>query len=224
MTIKKFSILVLWVIILVVGIYIGILAERQIGRHYPYSPPLSLQLQTHIKPNSINANQKDMKVIPLIDAYKDLLEGEANTFNANQKTTEPAPIKMVLTKMYHIKKGTLAYVNNNPFNLMFHGQGNSVKGKAGFAKFNTIQDGVNAGYRQIALDADRGHTLGSFINKYAPPESNDTEAYIKFLTYNMGINANQKMNALTFDLHKLGLLMMRMESNTKLEYKYYEHY
>jgi hypothetical protein len=78
--------------------------------------------------------------------------------------------------------------NNNPGNLVFKGQKGAIgQDSAGFAIFATINDGWKALERQITLDAGRGHTLHTFVYKYAPPETNDTEKYIRFLMDEMAI-------------------------------------
>jgi len=76
------------------------------------------------------------------------------------------------------KTGTLADRQRNPGNLRYVGQKNAVKGDRGFARFNTHQDGWKALRNQISLDASRGHTLQSFIYKYAPPSENNTASYL----------------------------------------------
>lgn len=78
-------------------------------------------------------------------------------------------------------KNSLANRLNNPGNLKFRGQPNSVKGDKGFAHFKDYQAGRSALEKQIRLDAGRGHTLKSFIDKYAPPSENDSKAYYKFV-------------------------------------------
>lgn len=81
--------------------------------------------------------------------------------------------------------------NNNPGNLMYAGQRGAIgKDEQGFAVFDTVDSGWAALYRQIQLDAGRGFDLKGFINKYAPPSANDTNAYLQFLIDQIGINAN----------------------------------
>jgi hypothetical protein len=160
------------------------------------------------------------------------LQLQTQTINADQKIkkTSDRTNTVVLTKAtpevtvrYHVKSGTLAHKNNNPFNLKYAGQTGATKAKSGgFAMFKTVKDGVRAGYRQIALDADRGHTVGTFLAKYAPPSENNTSAYLNFICTSMDITADQKMDDPLFDLHRLGIYMMRMESNTRQEYVHNE--
>lgn len=78
--------------------------------------------------------------------------------------------------------------NNNPGNLMYAGQAGAIgQDEAGFAIFETVEAGWRALERQIELDANRGHTLRTFITKYAPPEHNPTENYILFLKKELAI-------------------------------------
>lgn len=78
-----------------------------------------------------------------------------------------------------IKFGSnLARANNNPGNLRFVGQSGAAPGSGGFARFSTPEAGIQALKNQIQLDASRGHTLQSFLSKYAPPTENDTNLYI----------------------------------------------
>lgn len=79
------------------------------------------------------------------------------------------------------KRGTLAQRNNNPGNLRYVGQKGAVKGDKGFAKFKTPDAGWQALQQQIALDASRGHTLQSFVYKYAPPSENNSAIYLQMI-------------------------------------------
>lgn len=78
--------------------------------------------------------------------------------------------------------------NNNPGNLKYAGQPGAIGADAqGFAIFATPEDGWRALERQIRLDASRGHTLSSFLYKYAPPSENATTAYLDFLRTRLGL-------------------------------------
>lgn len=90
----------------------------------------------------------------------------------------------------NIPAGTLAARNNNPGNLKFVGQPGAVLGERGFARFDSPAAGWQALSRQIELDKARGHTLGSFITKYAPPATNDTAAYIAKVAAATGATAD----------------------------------
>jgi len=72
--------------------------------------------------------------------------------------------------------------NNNPVNLRYAGQYEATgQDDAGFAVFPTPAAGWRAAHRQIKLDQSRGFSLEQFINKFAPPSENDTNAYLHFV-------------------------------------------
>jgi len=113
-----------------------------------------------------------------------------------------------------IPENTLAFKNNNPGNLRFANQTGAVKGFSGFARFETPDKGFDALGRQVELDATRGHTLGSFINKYAPPIENDTESYLQELESSLGANRADKLMSLDFG--KLSNALAKRESGTTI--------
>jgi len=77
---------------------------------------------------------------------------------------------------------TRAQRNRNPGNLKFAKQKGAVgKDNAGFAIFQTHIHGWRALIAQVRLDASRGLTIKQFINKYAPPSENDSQAYCSFV-------------------------------------------
>lgn len=92
------------------------------------------------------------------------------------------------------KHGTLAQRQNNPGNLRFAKQVGAVKGDKGFAKFSTLEQGWNALRAQIALDAKRGHTLETFIHKYAPPHENNTKRYLSNLSISLNVSQSIKLS------------------------------
>jgi len=112
----------------------------------------------------------------------------------------------------------LSASNNNPGNLVYAGQPGAVPGQghgaSPFAKFPTMEAGWNALLNQVVLDQSRGHTLGSFINKYAPPSENDTASYITNMANRLGVSPNTPLaNIPTADVAK-GLAFF--ESSTKV--------
>lgn len=108
----------------------------------------------------------------------------------------------------------LAYVNNNPGNLRFASQPGAVQGEGGFAKFASPEAGAKALEAQIKLDASRGHTLASFVSKYAPPTENDTEQYIKQIAAATG--TTPMTSIADIDIRKLVAAIARKESGTKI--------
>ena len=108
----------------------------------------------------------------------------------------------------------LAYVNNNPGNLRFAGQTGAAPGAGGFAKFATAAAGFNALVHQVALDASRGHTVASFISKFAPPSENDTGTYIRQALAALGAKANTPLAAL--DKKLVAKFVAKKESSTRI--------
>lgn len=77
----------------------------------------------------------------------------------------------------------IAFEHNNPGNLKFVDQEGATLGEPAqdgghWAKFATVDEGMEALRQQVLRDAERGLSVREFITKYAPPGSNDTETYI----------------------------------------------
>ena len=108
----------------------------------------------------------------------------------------------------------LSLVNNNPGNLRFAGQNGATQGEGGFAKFPSVEAGVKALTNQIRLDAGRGHTLATFINKFAPPTENDAKQYIAQITKAVGATPDTKLSQI--DPQLLTKAMAMKESSTKI--------
>jgi len=96
--------------------------------------------------------------------------------------------------------------NNNPFNLRKSGNKwvGKVKGTdTDFETFDSVENGIRAGMIYIINDISlkKKNTLVSLINQFAPPNENDTNAYIKHLSIITGrdkdaiLNPNNKINA-----------------------------
>lgn len=73
---------------------------------------------------------------------------------------------------------------------MFADQPGAISGPRGFARFRTPEDGIKALKNQITLDSNRGDTIRTFIEDYAPRHENDTELYIKHMTTTLGVSEN----------------------------------
>jgi hypothetical protein len=108
------------------------------------------------------------------------------------------------------KQQPLAIRNNNPGNLRFADQKGASKGENGFARFETPEAGLTAMRRQIVLDTqERGLTLDTFINKYAPPVENETTKYLKTVSKALGIKTTDRVPMSSVgDLQKI---MIRLE-------------
>lgn len=112
------------------------------------------------------------------------------------------------------KTSRLSFVNNNPGNLRFAGQEGATEGEGGFAKFATADEGVKALENQIKLDASRGHTLESFVYKYAPPSENDTKKYLADIETATSSTAETPIAEI--DINKLLKAIAKKESGTKI--------
>jgi hypothetical protein len=85
-----------------------------------------------------------------------------------------------------------------PGDIRFNNPGNlRVPGSAtGFQRFATAQEGLNAMARQIGLYANRDNlrTISSIVGKYAPPNENDTSAYIADVSKRTGFAPDQQLD------------------------------
>jgi hypothetical protein len=78
--------------------------------------------------------------------------------------------------------------NNNPLNLRFAGQTEANGGDdVGFAVFPNPEAGWRAAHAQINLDQGRMLSLKQFIFKFAPPNENDSLAYLAFVREKLGV-------------------------------------
>ena len=79
---------------------------------------------------------------------------------------------------------------NNPGNLRLPGS------LTGFQRFDTPEAGVSAMARQLQIYGSRDHldTIAGIVNKYAPPNENDTGAYIRDVTKKTGYDSSQHLN------------------------------
>jgi hypothetical protein len=89
---------------------------------------------------------------------------------------------------------------NNPGNLEYRGQAGAVRGggtpeERRFAAFRTPQEGLDAMARQLELGFGRGQkTIESLVERYAPPEENDTAAYINDVARQMHVSSRAGLN------------------------------
>ncbi len=119
----------------------------------------------------------------------------------------------------------IASVHNNPGNLKFAGQEGATEGEDAqdggkWAKFPSVDAGLEALRKQIENDAERGQTVREFITKYAPPGSNDTETYIKQAAESLRASPDDKLSELdTYDIMRF---VANKESGTQLPDQYSE--
>lgn len=142
----------------------------------------------------------------------DILNGGGGLNNVGGDTNKAISIKPL---SYNFGS-SYAQKNNNPGNLKFVGQIGATQGLGGFAKFPTPEAGIQALASQVKLDASRGHTLASFINKYAPPSENDTKLYIKQLSQWLGVSPETKISSI--DNKELVKALAKKESSSNITF------
>lgn len=91
----------------------------------------------------------------------------------------------------------------------------SKSGKQRFAKFPTMEAGYMAGLDQIRLDASRGHTLASFVNKFAPPHENPTAQITQQYARALGVSPDTPLSEIPAE--KVIIPMMARESSTRMK-------
>lgn len=90
--------------------------------------------------------------------------------------------------------------NNNPGNLEYS-KSNPWSGQTGddgrFAKFETPEHGIRALGRNLLSYQRQGiDTVSDIINRWAPPsDNNNTDAYIKAVCEQLGVSADQQLDA-----------------------------
>ncbi|MDS0272017.1 hypothetical protein NLX98_07780 [Klebsiella quasipneumoniae] len=111
--------------------------------------------------------------------------------------------------------------NNNPGNLEASSS-NPWIGQTGsdgrFAKFETPEHGIRAlGRNLISYQRQGIDTVGEIINRWAPPsDNNDTAAYIKAVCAQLGVTANQPLDASYPDtLQALCAAIIKHENGTQ---------
>ncbi len=107
------------------------------------------------------------------------------------------------------KTGPIWFTHNNPGNIR------SLKG--GFNYYASMEDGVRGLSEWISRNGARGYdTVGKIVNRYAPPNENDTDKYIKVVTGDTGFDRNEKLDYNNPDiLEKLIRAMIRVETGKK---------
>lgn len=98
-----------------------------------------------------------------------------------------------ITRMEGFHPGTRAYRNNNPGNLRFANQPDTIgPDRQGFAIFGTPQAGLAALLALLAHYKAKfpGWTLDHLINVYAPASENDSENYVRLIAQFLAVDPN----------------------------------
>lgn len=115
--------------------------------------------------------------------------------------------------------------NHNPLNIRIN-PANNWQGRVdptkntdrAFEQFTDAVWGIRAGARNIIFHYDRNgaDTIRKLITLWAPPNENDTEAYIRFVAGESGFQSNQKLD---FHLHEhlrpVLVAMIRIENGVQ---------
>lgn len=112
------------------------------------------------------------------------------------------------------KAPSAALSNNNPLNLRFAGQKGAVAGRGGFARFQDMDAGLAAAWRQLLLYQGRGvDTVRGIIGKWAPPNENNTRQYISHVAKDLNVSPDARLNlANRQTAERLIASMARMEA------------
>lgn len=114
--------------------------------------------------------------------------------------------------------------SNQPLNVRNNNPGNMrpVGATSGFQQFGSPQEGMQAMRNDLAakisgqsqamasrFGANYNPTLAAVISTWAPPEENDTAAYVNFVSQNTGIQPNQTLSMQ--DIDRIMPAMIQME-------------
>jgi hypothetical protein len=111
--------------------------------------------------------------------------------------------KSVINKPFISDMRSIAERNNNPGNIKFANQPNAIMGEGGFAKFDTVEHGFQALQNQLQLYSSgqskaagykKLNTLEDILPIYAPPNQNNTRAYIENLERLTGKGRSEQLD------------------------------
>jgi SPP1 gp7 family putative phage head morphogenesis protein len=119
--------------------------------------------------------------------------------------------------IYEYSDGDRAWRNNNPGNIengSFARNNGAIGSDGRFAIFPDSNTGWNAMVGLLSNDAYQKLTIEGAINRYAPPNENNVETYLKFIENQIGFPRITPMNNLSKDnLLKLAKAMQAHEGN-----------
>jgi hypothetical protein len=110
--------------------------------------------------------------------------------------------------------------NNNPGNIVktsIAWKGKIMPGTdPRFEQFERMEDGARAQLKNTHTWYYRGYdTLNELIRVWAPPSENDTEAYIKFVSQETGIEPDYRFNLTQENLIAIAYAMAMLENGRK---------
>lgn len=110
---------------------------------------------------------------------------------AEQDMIDPATGKMK-NFTHNSSKQSIGLRQNNPGNLR---KWDGFPNEGGFAKFDTMTQGIAAVGKQLQIYGSRGiNTIDRIIPTYAPKSENNTAAYIDAVFKKTGLRPDQKIN------------------------------
>lgn len=119
--------------------------------------------------------------------------------------------------IYEFSGGTRAWRNNNPGNLedgKFARNNGAIGTDGRFAIFPDIATGFNAMANLLSTNAYQKLTIQGAINRYAPPNENNVENYLKSIEKQTCFSRSTPMNNLSKDnLLQLAKAMKKHEGN-----------
>ena len=113
---------------------------------------------------------------------------------------------------------TRGFRNNNPGNLKAGPAWRGVVGvdRAGFAIFDTMENGVRALGKDLTAKMGRGlDTVREIINVYAPPSENPTSSYVAKVSEWLGVSPDAPLTSR--DLPDLISAIIRFENGKTLD-------
>lgn len=86
--------------------------------------------------------------------------------------------------------------NNNPLNLSYVEGQPGVQGSDGrFGRYQSMEDGIAAATRQLQIYGQRGlTTVEQIVGRWAPPNENNTPAYVAAVARELGIDPRAPLN------------------------------
>ena len=119
--------------------------------------------------------------------------------------------------IYEFSDGSRAWRNNNPGNIedgKFARDNGAIGTDGRFAIFPDTVTGFNAIAILLSTSAYQNLTIEGAINRYAPPNENNVEDYLKSIERQTGFSRSTPMNNLSKDnLLQLAKAMKKQEGN-----------
>lgn len=120
---------------------------------------------------------------------------------------------------------SLGIRNNNPLNIRYNSRNNwvgQVGENKGFCVFSSMAYGFRASYKLITSYISKGYnTIEKIVNRWAPPTENDTETYIRFISYETIIDRNHVLTDCNIHDYWTKLIIIRamakMESGLDID-------